>query len=318
MNGILGSTTLDVVVGLVFVYLLLAIICTSVNEWIAGVMKVRSNNMASAIEQLLDAQPGGKDGAANWFLQQFYSHPLIAGMRRQNAKQARPSYLSARTFATAVMDIATPQKPGVITFTDLEVGIRALPGGDVRKTLLALILNSQNDLAKAQKNIEDWFDDTMARVSGWYKRTTQIWTVAIALLLTVASNADTMRITSTLWKNPTLRAQVVESAKNRTEAPESSVSVEYKDKNNPLKPTAKVTKEELGILSQLLGWTNAPLKPGDWPQRILGWFLTIVAVSLGAPFWFDVLNKVMNIRSAGRPPDEAAKAAPATTTATAK
>ncbi|MEI9973771.1 MAG: hypothetical protein WDO73_17985 [Ignavibacteriota bacterium] len=57
-------------------------------------------------------------------------------------------------------------------------GIKALPPGDVKTALLALVSNVNGDLERAQHNIEHWFDDTMDRVSGWYKRTAQAWTVA--------------------------------------------------------------------------------------------------------------------------------------------
>jgi hypothetical protein len=44
-----------------------------------------------------------------------------------------------------------------------------------------------------------------------------------------------------------------------------------------------------------------------WFERIIGWLLTIFAISLGAPFWFDVLNRFMNLRSAGKSPEEKGK-----------
>ncbi len=197
-NGLLGSSTLEVLIGLIFVYLLLAIICTTLNEWIAGIFKTRCTTLKRAIVQLLDQQGGTEDSPdRNWFLQQFYAHPLIAGMSGPR-KTELPAYLSARTFATAVMDIATPQKPGVITFADLENGINNLPAGDVKTTLLAVIQTSKNDLSQAQKDIEAWFNDTIDRVSGWYKRTTQIWTVVIAAVLVLGANADTLQIARTL------------------------------------------------------------------------------------------------------------------------
>ncbi len=311
-NGLFGSTTLDVVIGLVFVYLLLAIICTTVNEWIAGILNARSKNLASAIKQMLDGQAGpavspeAKTGV-DWFLKQFYSHPLIAGMNQPGKKDAHPAYLSPRAFAAAVVDITTQQKPGVISFTDLETGIGNLPNGDVKRALLALIQNANGDLPRAEKNIEAWFDDTMQRASGWYKRKTQVWTVIIAVVLTLGLNADTIRILKTLWTDPTLRAQLVEKAKNRSDATEPSVAVQYKDKNNPLAPTAikPVSKDELDTLGQVVGWNEKDRS--TWPNHLLGWILTIVAVSLGAPFWFDTLNKFMRIRNAGESPAESAK-----------
>jgi hypothetical protein len=335
-NGLFNSITLDVMIGLVFVYLLLAILCTTVNEWLAGLMKLRSKNLAAAIKQLLDSQ-SGPGGDAGWFLKKFYEHPLIAGMLKpgMTGAAAHPSYLPSRTFATTVMDIVTAQKPGKIEFADLETGIKALPDGDVKKALLALIQNSGN-LDQAQKNIETWFDDTMDRASGWFKRRTQVVTVLVAIFLTGLTNADTINIVRTLWKNPTQRALLVKQAEKRVaeakkedSSTSEDVAVEYKDKNSPLKPTKianpskKPSKDELDALGGVLGWPekcpasesqakdaqpkdNQPKdckeKEVNWGNRLLGWFLTVIAVSLGAPFWFDILNKFINIRDAGKKP----------------
>ena len=127
-NGLFGSTTLDVVIGLIFVYLLLAIICTTVNEWIAGILKTRAATLKSAITQLLDSQKESDSSAdLNWFLKQFNTHPLIAGLKQAGQPDSHPAYLPARTFATAVIDITTSHKPGAISFTDLEQGINNLP-----------------------------------------------------------------------------------------------------------------------------------------------------------------------------------------------
>jgi len=307
-NGLFNSTTLDVIVGLVFVYLLLAIMCTTINEWLDGMLKIRSSKLASAINQLLDAQPDAS-GNKDWFLQQFYAHPLITGMLApgKSGGKAYPSYLPARTFATAVMDIATPGKPGSIAFPDLESGIKALSEGDVKTALLALIQNARGDLGRAQANIESWFDDTMDRASGWYKRRTQMATVVIAVVLTVAANADTIGIVRTLWKNPTQRAVLVEQAQKRSgEEAQETVRVKYENKDKPLQPTSirKVSKDELDALSGVLGWRKDTANPDGWgwTERVLGWFLTMVAVSLGAPFWFDILSKLVNIRNAGKKP----------------
>jgi hypothetical protein len=294
MNGLLNSITLDVMIGLTFVYLLLAILCTTVNEWVGGWFKLRSKTLASGIKQLLDTQPG-PGGDANWFLQKFHEHPLIAGMLvpGKSGGKAYPSYLPSRTFATAVMDIVTANKPGSIGFTDLETGIKALPDGDVKKALLALIQNSHGSLLLAQKNIETWFDDTMDRASGWYKRQTQLITVLVAIVLTGLTNADTVNIVRTLWNNPTQRALLVQQAQTRSnEAKEASSTSETVS-----------SKDELAALGGVLGWPKGDqAKQVNWPERLLGWFLTIVAVSLGAPFWFDLLNKFINIRNAGNKP----------------
>jgi hypothetical protein len=298
VNGLLNSTVLDLGIGLIFVYLLLAIVCTAINEWFSGALGLRSSNLANAIRQLLDNQQGS--GSAQSFLDQFYAHPLISGMMTPGNKH--PAYLASRTFATAVMDLVA-NKQGTIAFSNLEEGINGLPPGDVKTALLALIQNADNSLQKAQKNIEQWFDDTMDRASGWYKSHSQKITIAIAVLLTVATNADTVKIARTLWQSPTVRATLVEKATSETASPQPVV--EYPDKNAPLKPHRKVTKDELSKLQLVLGWSEEEWKASDekaWLERVLGWILTIAAVSLGAPFWFGLLSKLVNIRDAGNKP----------------
>ncbi|MFN2492544.1 MAG: hypothetical protein ABR501_06635 [Pyrinomonadaceae bacterium] len=152
----------------------------------------------------------------------------------------------------------------------------------------------------------------MDRVSGWYKRRTQIWTLVIALALTIVANADTVQIVRRLWQDPVLRSKVVEEAKVRAQKPRPTISVEYEDEDDPTNPTVtrnpgnELSEKEGELLGQLLGW-QGPVRDSLRPQVFLGWLLTVLALTLGAPFWFDMLNKFMNIRFAGKSPDEASK-----------
>ncbi|MEP6707349.1 MAG: hypothetical protein ABJC05_07505, partial [Pyrinomonadaceae bacterium] len=154
------------------------------------------------------------------------------------------------------------------------------------------------------------------RVSGWYKRRTQTWTIIVALLITLLANADTIHIARRLWGDPVLRSAIVEEAKVRAQKPQPRVSVEYPDEDDPTNPTVTVNEsnqlsgKEQELLGQVLGWRGAMTDNSwrDWGERLLGWLLTVLALSLGAPFWFDMLNKFMNIRSSGKSPDERAKA----------
>jgi hypothetical protein len=245
----------------------------------------------------------------------FYKHPLVTGLMDEGESgQGKFSYMSARSFAKVVMDLVTPQQPGSITFDQLETGIKNLPDGDVKTALLALIQNTNNNLEQAQRAIEGWFDDTMDRVSGWYKRRTQLWTLIVAGVLTIATNADTLHIARQLWTEPVLRSAVVESAKERAAQPRPPVNVGNTNPDSRTNPKDSsggsdvLTDAESALVGQILGWKG--VQGGgvpDWFERVAGWILTILAVSLGAPFWFDTLNKFVNLRSAGKSPDETAK-----------
>ncbi|SPE30069.1 conserved hypothetical protein [Candidatus Sulfopaludibacter sp. SbA6] len=300
MTGLLGSTVLEVAIGIAFIYLLLAVFCTTANEWIATVLKTRGALLQQGILQLLAPDQSAPSGAAqDAIVTRFYNHPLIKALTQDDN---HPSYLAARTFAETIMDLATPNHPGSISFEDLENGIKNdLPAGNLRTSLLAVIQSTDKKIEDAQKAIEAWYEDHMDRVSGWYKRKTQLWTLIVATIITVATNADTLHVASRLWLEPTLRSQLVEAARNPPSVP-ANPGV----KSNQVPTASDQAAETLGVV---LGWKDT----GDlkdvrkWAERIVGWALTILAVSLGAPFWFDVLNRFMNLRSAGNSPSEKGK-----------
>jgi len=271
-----NSTILDIAIGLAFTYLLLALICTTVNEWIAALLNTRGKMLEKGIAGLLQEQSTG----TSTLLAGFKAHPLIAALQRKPGSP--PSYIAARTFALAVMDLITPQQPGPINFADLEKGIDNLPPGCVKSALLAIIQNAHGDVGVAQARIQDWFNDAMDRVSGWYKRRSQLMNFVVALILTVSVNADTLAIGNKLWISPTLRQQLVASARTN--------STELKGP-----ATAGLLQSQLG---ELVGWHD----DGKLSTHIPGWILTIIAVSLGAPFWFDTLNKIMSLRATGKAP----------------
>jgi hypothetical protein len=295
--GLFNSTILDVIIGLIFVYLLLSIMCTAANEWAAALTRRRGETLRKGIAQLLSGQQVKVDptaaGGPTSLLDEFYDHPLIKSMMHD---QNHPTYLSPRNFSATLTDIITGEQAGRLAFNNLLEAVNALPDGEVRKSLLALLRRSDEDLDTARTAIEGWFNDAMDRVSGWYKRRTQVWTIVIAAALTLIANADTIQITRKLWTDPVLRAAVVEEAKVRAQKPRPTVSVEYKDEDDPTNPTVtrnegnQVSDKERELLGQLIGWHS------DWRQNLswrtpFGWLLTILAISMGAPFCSTCLTR---------------------------
>jgi hypothetical protein len=114
-----------------------------------------------------------------------------------------------------------------------------------------------------------------------------------------------------------LRSRLIEEAKARSQKPPPTISVEYEDDADPTQPTVirtegegnQVTEQERQLLGQLIGWQGSlgDNTWKDWLERLLGWLLTVLALSMGAPFWFDLLNKFMNVRYTGKSPDETSK-----------
>jgi hypothetical protein len=272
LNGLLGSAVLEVAIGLALIYFLLAVFCTTANEWIAALLKTRANMLRQGIVQLLH---GGD------FADRFYAHPLIGALMKDGD---HPSYLPARAFARAVMDIATPLQAGCITFDQLEDGIKGLPDSGARSSLLAVIQAADRRIEDAQLAIEGWYNDGMEHVSSWYRRRAQLWTALLAVAITIAVNADTVRMAHQLWIEPVLRGSLAVAAT-------SGHAVQF--------------VEPILGWSGMTDWSNSAV----WVTRLAGWTVTVVAVSLGAPFWFDMLNKIVNVRLAEKPPEESTRKA---------
>lgn len=316
--GLFNSTILEVTIGVVFVYLLLSILCTSANEWVSAMTRRRGEMLRKGIQQLLEKQPIRGGGDEDGLLKAFYEHPLIASLKHDSN---HPAYIAPRTFVAVITDILTAAKPGSVEFDDFENGAKELPDGNVKKSILALVQRSDKEFERVQLSVEGWFNDSMDRVNGWYKRRTQLWTIIIALFLTLVANANTINIVRKLGSDPVLRAAIVEEAKVRAQKPRPTISVEYKNEDDPTNPTIvrnegnTLSDKEMSLLGQTLGWHDNVFhddkgKPWDWLiwlERIIGWLLTVLAISLGAPFWFDLLNKIMNIRFAGKSPVEGSK-----------
>jgi hypothetical protein len=316
----LGFPTLDVVVGMVFIYLLLSIICTAANEMISSLFSMRARDLAKGIATLLaDKRVKGLD-------QLLYEHPLVKSLYRGKRK---PSYIPDHAFALALLDgIAPFDGEGDRAISGIRAAVDGLKDDSELKRLLSIFLQQAGeDFTKLQAAIETWFNDSMSRVAGWYKRKSQVITIVLAVLLTGATNADTLLIAKRLYTDSALRAAVVAQAQEfAKQQPAFAASPPAKTSEAPSTPSAgeeagspaaqpatgnarETFTQTLGTLEQIgipLGWEAMPKKE-EWVNKIIGLLLTALAISLGAPFWFDVLNRVTKIRSTGAAPEAATK-----------
>jgi hypothetical protein len=302
---VFDSIILDVAIGIVFIYILLSLICSTVSELFSRVLAWRSNTLAKGIQNLLN------DPDATGFAKEFYQHPLIDSMDQDGKidkllnRHSKPSYIPSRTFAIVLLDIIARDsgtKPK--TFEEFRNAVinSKIINDKTKNALLALFDNSQDKLDNARKNIEDWFNDAMDRVSGWYKRNVQSLILLLALIITVGANVDTIVIANNLAQDSTLRSSVVASAEvfaNKTASSGLNASLNVKELRNET--------QQIQILP--IGWSNEsnvpqglPSGSGGWLTKIFGLFITTIAVSLGAPFWFDMLNKLVDLRGTGKQP----------------
>jgi hypothetical protein len=224
-----------------------------------------------------------------------------------------PSYVSPRSFALVVLDNLAPDANGKTIFDEGNKVLDELPEG-IRKRLKPLLAGPQKDVETLRTNLEAWYDDTMARVSGWYKRKTQIILIAIGVALVPAINANAIKMGERMWKDDTVRAAVVAQAQAvaspaATPSPDEPSAATPSPDAQELSEAASKLKSAADDVDQVvqvgipMGWSGdaVPDDAGEVAVAIGGWVLTILAISLGAPFWFDTLGRLSRLRSSGKP-----------------
>ena len=298
-----GSQVLEVVIGLTLIYLVLSIGCSGIKEVIAAIFSLRAKTLEDGVRRMLKNGP-------NDLTAQLFAHPLIQATAPEGEK---PSYISSRMFAAALFDVVAPPPPVAAaavaqprTIDSLRAGVAQIPDVKVRTTLLNMIDTSGGDIDVARLKVEHWFDDTMARVSGWYKRMAQKIIFVAGLILCAAVNADSLMIVKELWSDQTLRdtmvAQATKKVQSGAPAESTNAAVSLQDLQQLAAQVRQVNTPPIGWSSNSQDVRARPDAPGGWLLKVLGILLSSFAIVMGAPFWFDMLNNVINLRLSGNPP----------------
>ena len=231
---------------------------------------------------------------------------------------------------------------GTDAFTNLRRGVAALSviSPEVNQTLNALLLNieeyvgeKESKLAKARENVEKWFDDSMDRVSGVFKRYSQWLALIIGFVIALILNVESVDLTLYLWREPTVRQALAENAamfdlsEQELEANPEQALQDFRNQFVGLSlpigwgftrvPTAAIFDDSCQLFpgkEQAFGipviGTNLCITPpnsnnqANLGLKILGILLTTLAARQGAPFWFDILKRVVNLRGTGANPAE--------------
>jgi hypothetical protein len=298
---------LEVVIGLTFVYFVLSLICSAVTESIASLNGWRAAKLELGIQNLLSGSDTvTKEGEA--LAKKVYDHPLVQALARPKTgkkagkKPPWPSYIPSRTFISALMDIGAAASLGekaaaeaAVVDVDVQKAIAAIPSPKVQEALLALYRDSKGDLESFRRHAEQWFDDSMQRVSGWYRRHVAIVLWVVGALVVVFLNVDTLRVANTLWRDPAARSAVVAQADAAAK------------QGRGVDAANAVSKLELPLGWKLFkvgsGPQEFPNSAGGIIAKIIGLLLTVAALSLGAPFWYDLLSRFVRVSGSGpRPP----------------
>jgi hypothetical protein len=263
----------------------------------------------------------------------LYMHPIVHSLSKPDRL---PDRLPTKDFTVALLDLLDDAgreergktepsqeidmdciKKGIKKLEDMEFGRQeqegdndpAPPNYQLGYRLRSLLYTAQIHAKGKQVGIEEfqnavseWFDDTVARGTVWYKRRMQRIGIVCGFLLAIVLNADTIGLSNALWNNALLRASVVQAAQASASQGQLA-SGEQAQKNMQ-------TLMDAGLP---LGW-SFEVKPVDdpearrdprllpdtlegWIGKVVGLLLTGFAISQGSQLWFDLMKRLLNVRA---------------------
>ncbi|GAA0929019.1 hypothetical protein GCM10009554_11070 [Kribbella koreensis] len=354
----MDSLVVQTAIGLILVFATLSAVVSVFTEGAARFMGLRGEYLLRGIRSLVDGKSEFKLGwkdlvrrtseapvvapnqpqppvGTSPLVTQVMNQPMVsrtadngvvaldAGNAKLSARDRRelPSYVSGRAFARAFLDVIVPDLSGATTLDQVKAEIAGWPNDNpLKKTLLGLVAEAKGDLTTFRQSLEQWYNDHMDRVSGWYKRHVRWISLTVAAVLVVVFNVNAIGITRSLYTDEALRETVV------SQAAANSAECKADDAGDCLSDLRKeIQKTRAAGLPLGWGTVSACTSPGvscNWLEKrglldpdhgagqdiqvfllvLLGWILMMLATIPGARFWFDALSRLGTLRSTGPKP----------------
>jgi hypothetical protein len=326
--------SLDVAIGLAFLFLLVTFVASALVEIISTIRNWRAEMLCGAIGNMLA-------GSQLMSVTDVYNSPLVTALGQDDAAPSwvdlfkhlgwrptgmgpQPSYMPAATFSACVVEhlnrtAPQPTVPSPAPSPSPDATIQALhrllaakvpqdPQKDGLRSILETTLATQGPSVQAVKlAIEKWYNDTMDRATGWYKRRTQSCLLMIGLLMALGGNIDTIQVGMWLWQGDAARQAVVSAAtdylkNNQPPAATSNGKDSLKKAVEEAGAQVITADSKLASLQYPIGWPHVAAHPMWFLQYLIGTLITAIAISMGSPFWFDALQSLLKMRGTGPKP----------------
>jgi hypothetical protein len=291
----------DVAIGLILVYLGASLFVTVINEFIAQAVNLRGKQLHHSLQMLINDRQV-KD--------LLMKSPAIRPFFEADAKKA-PSYIDPNVLARLLVGglAVDSQAGGVVKKVGESLG--ALPDSGLKTQLQALVRTAENSTEGLVTAVSNWAERSLTMLGEGYKRNLQWISFGIGLAVAIGFNLDTIALTERLYRDKDARdaavavgVQIAEKTDNTYEKCVAMTPRQRQDDPSCAQVTGLVEavlgrNKSLGMLP--MGWSPTEIPPIGasswlWLVKVAGWLLTALALSLGAPFWFDLLNKLVNIR----------------------
>ncbi|WP_020390792.1 hypothetical protein [Kribbella catacumbae] len=320
----MDSLVIQTIVGLLLIFAGLSVVVSVVTEGATRFIGLRGEYLLRGIRSLVDGP------TANQIMMQ----PMVArtadkGVLPDNAgntalgrveRRKLPSYLSGRSFARSFLDVLVPDISGTTTVAQVRTKVVGWEDDNaLKKPLLSLLAEAGDDIGKFREGLEQWYDDHMDRVTGWYKRHVRWISLGVATVMVLLFNVNAIGITRSLYTDEALRETVVTQAANSADCSNKDAGDCLSDLRTEIQ---KVRASGLPIGWGPVSACAAPDASCNWFEQrgfadpdqgtgqdiqlfllvLAGWALMVAATVPGARFWFDALSRLGSLRSTGPKP----------------
>ncbi|WP_165185025.1 hypothetical protein [Caulobacter soli] len=229
------GAALDVAIGLIFVYLLVSLFVTAMNEYVSSFLNKRSEYLLQRVQSLLGGD-GTEKKTGEWSPEMcaVWNHPLISALKSHNTAEDHctqrgallknaPSYIPGKTFALALTETLKPSETAHLSFTQLKTAVAGIENNErLKNALLPMLDDAEGKLDVFQTNVATWFDRAMDRTSGAYKRWIQRLTFWAGFAVALAFNVNSIQLIDNLWRDPVARAGLVAQASQSAQSAEDA------------------------------------------------------------------------------------------------
>lgn len=332
------NAILEVAIGLVFIWLVLSIAALEIQNVISAALDWRANRLARSIYGMLKDERFVALFYAHPLIMELAPKELNGETKKdQHGAFKLPEQIPSATFAKVACELMLnagkdQPLPDSLSLDGMKASVKELlqknPNlGQVNQYLMPRIDNAADTvetvLTRYRQNAAEWFDNVMTQASSAYKLNAQKWSLIIGFVVALTLNIDTLQVAQDLWRDPAQRAIIVaqaQAAAEQNQPPENAFAA-AQNLNFPIGWTTTRLDTTACTALDMIDWRLVFKSAGEcravtslpafnnvwgWLVKIFGYLLSAVFAAQGAPFWFDILRKLVGARQATAPKEDRA------------
>ncbi|MCG5058983.1 MAG: hypothetical protein KA714_13580 [Limnoraphis sp. WC205] len=319
------STVISIAISLSFIYFVLSLITSEIQEVIASFLKLRAKNLKEFIIHLI-GESEKKDNLK--ITKKLYNKYLITASKSQSDYQEKIpklTYISPNQFANSLIGILreelkldNEEEYHFDDLTKIAEKIKESPLPEKLKNEIIMIARNANakvvepekQFEVLQQEIETWYQNSTEYASQLYQKKAIILSRILAFVLVVMFNIDTVNIIDHLSKSEVLSSTfsstvmgVIQSSDRNDYCSENDEKLDFKTCMKGIEDEVQILLDRVDNLPIGWNWSDpwkeqfTPLTTGKVINAITGWMISAIAISMGAPFWFDILKNLTRLKS---------------------